>query len=122
MVSYQFKLEGCFAAKDGKYTKSLFFVLLDSFNLHVRAVAEHEFYPQGLTIVAVLAESDARMHTWPEKDIIDIDIFHCGDGRMLHIDALLDTIELLFKSHNITYVVTDRNTMSVIIQGTKYRT
>lgn len=38
----------------------------------------HEFHPQGVTAVALLAESHITIHTWPELGYAAIDIFTCG--------------------------------------------
>ncbi|SFU97151.1 S-adenosylmethionine decarboxylase [Xenorhabdus koppenhoeferi] len=37
-----------------------------------------QFEPSGLTIVAVLAESHASIHTYPEKGVLMADAFTCG--------------------------------------------
>ena len=34
---------------------------------------------QGISGVAILAESHISVHTWPERDYIAFDIFMCGD-------------------------------------------
>ena len=34
---------------------------------------------QGISGVAVLAESHISVHTWPERNYIAFDIFMCGD-------------------------------------------
>ena len=39
----------------------------------------HKFEPQGVTALAMLAESHLSIHTWPEKGIAMCDIFTCGD-------------------------------------------
>ncbi len=41
----------------------------------------HRFSPQGITGVAVLAESHIAVHTWPEHGYAAFDIFMCGSGR-----------------------------------------
>jgi len=38
----------------------------------------HMFEPQGMTAVAILAESHLAVHTWPERDYVAIDVFTCG--------------------------------------------
>ncbi|MDE1916445.1 MAG: adenosylmethionine decarboxylase [Sphingomonadales bacterium] len=44
----------------------------------------HHFGPQqGVTGVALLAESHISIHTWPEEGVAAVDIFVCG----LHADA-----------------------------------
>ena len=39
----------------------------------------HKFDPQGVTALAMLAESHLSIHTWPEKNIAKCDIFTCGE-------------------------------------------
>ena len=39
----------------------------------------HHFDPQGVTAVAILAESHASIHTYPEHGVWMADIFTCGD-------------------------------------------
>ncbi len=36
---------------------------------------------QGVTGVALLAESHISIHTWPENQFAAIDVFMCGDCR-----------------------------------------
>ena len=42
-------------------------------------MTSHKFYPQGVTAVALLAESHISMHTWPEKGMAICDVFTCGE-------------------------------------------
>ena len=39
----------------------------------------HKFHPQGVTALALLAESHISIHTWPEHGYAAADIFTCGD-------------------------------------------
>jgi S-adenosylmethionine decarboxylase len=51
----------------------------------------HHFGPeQGVTGVALLAESHISIHSWPEHGYAAIDIFLCGAGERL--DAALEAI------------------------------
>ncbi|MBO0874079.1 MAG: adenosylmethionine decarboxylase [Pseudonocardia sp.] len=43
-------------------------------------VVVHRFDPRGLTVLAVLAESHASVHTWPERGAAFVDVFTCGDS------------------------------------------
>ena len=45
-------------------------------SLHLKS---HKFEPQGVTAVALLAESHISIHTWPENGTAVCDIFTCGD-------------------------------------------
>ena len=38
----------------------------------------HHFKPQGVTAIAMLADSHISIHTWPEKNLAMCDIFTCG--------------------------------------------
>jgi S-adenosylmethionine decarboxylase len=38
----------------------------------------HQFEPQGVTGLAILAESHISIHTWPEAEYAAADVFTCG--------------------------------------------
>ena len=58
----------------------------------VLAVNLHHFGPeQGITGVALLAESHISIHTWPEAGLAAVDIFVCGANADPH--AALALIE-----------------------------
>jgi S-adenosylmethionine decarboxylase len=42
-------------------------------------LAVHKFDPQGVTGIAMLAESHISIHTWPETGQAAVDIYTCGD-------------------------------------------
>ncbi len=39
----------------------------------------HQFSPQGVTALALIAESHVAIHTWPEYGYAAVDAFTCGD-------------------------------------------
>ena len=47
----------------------------------------HEFSPQGVTGVAVLAESHLSIHTWPEYGYVAADVFTCGSTTKPEVAA-----------------------------------
>ncbi|MBS0122957.1 adenosylmethionine decarboxylase [Thetidibacter halocola] len=54
--------------------------------LHIHT---HKFSPQGISGVAVLAESHISVHTWPEIGYGAFDVFMCGDARpWMAVDVL----------------------------------
>jgi len=54
--------------------------------LHIHT---HKFSPQGVSGVAVLAESHISVHTWPEIGYGAFDVFMCGDAKpWLAVDVL----------------------------------
>ena len=42
----------------------------------------NKFEPQGVTAIALLAESHMSIHTWPESNYSAVDIFTCGQKMM----------------------------------------
>ena len=49
----------------------------------LRIIGE-KFEPQGVTLLALLAESHASIHTWPEIGYAAIDLYTCGDTTQTH--------------------------------------
>jgi S-adenosylmethionine decarboxylase len=56
----------------------------------------HVTFPNGaVTLVLILAESHLSIHTWPEENLIAIDLFSCGaiDGQAV-LDELVGVLLL----------------------------
>ena len=49
-------------------------------NATILNLISHKFKPQGVTAIALLAESHLSIHTWPESNYAAIDIFTCGQN------------------------------------------
>jgi S-adenosylmethionine decarboxylase len=49
----------------------------------LRIIGE-QFKPQGVTLLALLAESHASIHTWPEIGYCAIDLYTCGNTTQTH--------------------------------------
>ena len=49
----------------------------------------HQFEPEGVTGIVLLAESHASLHTWPEAGLVTLDVFTCG---ALDADAIVARI------------------------------
>ena len=47
-------------------------------NAKVLNIVSNKFEPQGVTAIALLAESHLSIHTWPEENYSAVDIFTCG--------------------------------------------
>jgi len=43
-----------------------------------------KFEPQGVTLLALLSESHASIHTWPEIGYAAFDLYTCGDTTFTH--------------------------------------
>jgi spermidine synthase len=52
---------------------------LDAGGATVLDVVAHRFAPQGVTVLALLAESHASVHAYPEASAAFVDVFTCGE-------------------------------------------
>jgi S-adenosylmethionine decarboxylase len=62
----------------------------------------HRFEPQGVTGLALLAESHISIHTWPESGYAAVDVFTCGDHTMPERACVVLAAELGAASHKLT--------------------
>ena len=51
---------------------------------NVLRIIGEKFKPQGVTLLALLSESHASIHTWPEIGYAAIDLYTCGDVTETH--------------------------------------
>lgn len=61
----------------------------------------HQFEPQGVSGVVVIAESHLFIHTWPEYGYAAIDIFTCGNSVHPEKAAEILIRKLGAKNHSI---------------------
>ena len=68
---------------------------LDSCQTTIIKMDHHEFEPEGITIIAILADSHAILHTWPEESFVMVEIFTCGkrSSSMAGIRYLIDVFK-----------------------------
>lgn len=50
----------------------------------------HQFPHQGITLILILGQSHATLHTWPEARFVTADIYACGESNA--IAPALETI------------------------------
>ena len=76
-----FTLKGCDIDRmeDEQFMRMLLFRAAKECNSTLLNLSVHKFEPQGLTGIAMLAESHLSVHTWPEKGMAVCDAFTCGD-------------------------------------------
>lgn len=53
-------------------------------NATILRIIGEKFKPQGVTLLALLAESHASIHTWPELGYAAVDLYTCGDKTQTH--------------------------------------
>ena len=58
----------------------------------------HHFQPNGVSGVAVLAESHISIHTWPEAGYAALDVFMCGKANP---DACVPVLREAFKAKRV---------------------
>ncbi len=67
----------------------------------------HRFAPQGVTGVAMLAESHITVHTWPELGFAAFDAFMCGDADPWQVVNILSEA---FETKDVKVRALDRGT------------
>jgi len=61
----------------------------------------HQFNPQGVSGVVVIAESHLFIHTWPEYGYAAVDIFTCGNSVQPEKAAALLIEKLGASNHSV---------------------
>ena len=104
-------LQGANPAKldDEEYLRNACLSIIEKANMHLLGIQSAKLNPQGVSVVAMLAESHLSIHTWPEHGSALVDLFTCGDGAKL--SDQLDTVVEMFTG-NLT-----ASTYSVLPRG-----
>ena len=74
----------------------------------------NKFEPQGVTAIALLAESHISIHTWPESNYSAVDIFTCGQNMMPEL-ASQYLIKALNADEHYSRVI-DRNPPAAVLK------
>ena len=64
---------------DEVFLRSVFEKVLKLAGTTVCNIVSKHFEPQGVTVLALLAESHASIHTYPEFGSLFVDVFTCGN-------------------------------------------
>ena len=64
----------------------------------------NKFEPQGVTAIALLAESHISIHTWPESNYSAVDIFTCGQNMMPELASQYIIQTLKAKEHSLRVI------------------
>ena len=73
-------------------------------NATVLNLISNKFEPQGVTAIALLAESHISIHTWPESNYSAIDIFTCGQNMMPEVASEYLIKSLMAKEHSLRVI------------------
>jgi S-adenosylmethionine decarboxylase len=60
-----------------------------------------QFQPRGVSGIVLLAESHLSFHTWPEHNLVTLDIYTCGDPH--HADLAFNYIVTKLSPTSIDY-------------------
>ncbi|MAM60484.1 adenosylmethionine decarboxylase [Maritimibacter sp. UBA3975] len=78
-----------FGLDDETRIQTAFREIVDTCGATLLHIHTHKFSPQGVSGVAVLAESHISVHTWPEIGYGAFDVFMCGNAQpWLAVDVL----------------------------------
>ena len=64
----------------------------------------NKFEPQGVTAIALLAESHISIHTWPESNYSAVDIFTCGRNMSPELASQYLIEALKAKEHSLRVI------------------
>ena len=81
-------------------------------NATVLHLISNKFEPQGVTAIALLAESHISIHTWPESNYSAVDIFTCGKNMMPELASQYLIESLMAKEHALRVI--ERNPPSAL--------
>ena len=85
-------------------------------NATVLHLISNKFEPQGVTAIALLAESHISIHTWPESNYSAVDIFTCGQNMLPELASqyLIEAVNAEEHSLRVIY----RNPPAAVNKGT----
>lgn len=75
-------------------------------NLHKVGSMYKQFQPYGVTGVILIEESHVSIHTWPEYELVNLDIFTCGD--VSKVDKAFELCLEKFKPTSYKHKIIDR--------------
>jgi S-adenosylmethionine decarboxylase proenzyme len=77
---------------DEEYLRQATLNIVKETKMTCLGIVSHKLEPQGISLVAMLAESHLSIHTWPEHGAALIDIFKCEPGVNIqeHIDYVVE--------------------------------
>jgi len=68
----------------------------------------YQFTPMGCSGIVLLAESHLSFHTWPEHELVTLDIYTCGDPNQAFI--ALDYLQRVLDPKKVSHLIIERGT------------
>ena len=75
----------------------------------------NKFESQGVTAIALLAESHISIHTWPESNYSAVDIFTCGRNMLPELASQYLIEALKAEEHSLRVI--ERNPPATVFKG-----
>ena len=75
----------------------------------------NKFEPQGVTAIALLAESHISIHTWPESSYSAVDIFTCGRNMLPELASQYLIEALKAEEHSLRVI--ERKPPATVLKG-----
>jgi S-adenosylmethionine decarboxylase len=72
----------------------------------ILSVTEHKFEPEGMSLVMLLAESHASIHTYPEHKACFLDVFTCGST--IRVEPFGELLEQLWQPTHVSRKLHER--------------
>jgi S-adenosylmethionine decarboxylase len=72
----------------------------------ILSVTEHKFDPEGMSLVMLLAESHASVHTYPEHKACFLDVFTCGST--IRVEPFGEVLADLWKPTHVSKKMHER--------------
>ena len=89
--------------------KTLLDNICEKYNYTILNKIEHQFQPQGLTMLYLLSESHISIHTFPEREYFALDIYTCRhyDDNMVY-EEIYNYLVKEFKAKKENPLIIDR--------------
>jgi len=68
----------------------------------------YQFKPKGCSGIVLIAESHLSFHTWPEHELITLDIYTCGDPKQAYL--ALEFLERALSPKKTSQMIIERGT------------
>ncbi len=69
----------------------------------------HQFAPQGVSGMILIAESHLSVHTWPEDGFVAVDIFSCGEHMVPEV--AIRVLEEAFNAERVDMMKVTRGSL-----------
>ena len=81
-------------------------VAVDAVGATIVAHLSHRFTPQGVSVILMLSESHASVHTYPEHGSCFLDIFTCGSN--LQVEKFGEVLQRLWLPQRVSRQLIER--------------